>query len=533
MCCWLRVCVVLLVGGSLAMGAVEGERPLWGPLEPGPYRVGFRAVFLKDNSRVSVMPGSRAPGREMQISLWYPADSTRASKPFTYGRYVELLAQSTDFRSLDAERRKLAQKMFMDEPAELGGDRDDLAAKLPELMQLATAACEECPESAGRFPLVVFPEYRAPATNSILSEYLASHGCVVGTVGLKGSTEVDYDTGLSGLDTTATDMGFVVAALSTLPYVDSDRVALIGLGISGSSALAYQMKNPSIDAVVSLDGGITTEFENRIISRTSHYDRASVDVPLLFITAPHSALNRSLIDQYAYSKRYIAHFPKMSEFLFLDYGMLQSRVPRIIGTASADAQVGFVWASHYVLNFLNAHLKGDPDAAQFLARRPEENSVPAGVLEYETKAALSPAPTLPRLKAVIRDNGIAALVSWFNELQKSDPQPVSQDKFGELFMWLSNKRDADWSIRKSLAELRLRSFPASARTQFTAAHAFLQVGDVGRAEEHFKRTLDLLPLDLDPALPHELRVSMEQSCRTQLAKMAGQRKQKPELSLSK
>lgn len=64
--------------GSASLGApsagqsVDGARPLWGTLEPGPYGVGFRVIPVMDHSRVWD-PARDAAGRGEQASNGHAA----------------------------------------------------------------------------------------------------------------------------------------------------------------------------------------------------------------------------------------------------------------------------------------------------------------------------------------------------------------------------------------------------------------------------------------------------------------------------
>ena len=499
--------------------ALGGERaaasPLWGELTPGPHAVGYRTIFTYDLSRPA-LDGAAARGRQMQINVWYPARGRRGQRPMLFGRYVELLFREVDFAPRGRQTPKQLAEKFMENAVELGGDAANIAPRVEELLRVPTAATEDAPPAAGRFPLVVFPAYRTPATQSILCEYLASHGFVVASTGLKGTYESEFDAGLAGLETIVADARFVVGELNASPSVDPKRLTLMGVGIAASGGLALHMRHPGVSALVSLDGGIPTPFEDRLLKRTPYYDLAAVRGPVLAVHAPHPNVDPAFFDQYRYAPRHLVHFPQMSEFHFLNYGMLERFVPGIIGRPPGDTKAGYEWAARYVLHFLKAYLKGDASAREFLRRAPEENGAPRGLAAASTKQASRPAPTLTELKALFRGGGMAGVVALYRELKTDDPRPFSQEKFIDFHGWLSYRRDPEWKARRELALLRVDSYPDSTRAHFTLAQVAVQLKDRELARKHFNEALRLLPADSDPLLDAATRGRIEQVSRQNL-----------------
>jgi len=517
-------CFLLLLFSipSLAQpGPKSPSATLWGNLKPGPHRTGYKTIFTHDLSRAAIMDAaspeqspSGHPGRQMQLNVWYPARAGVKARPMRYADYVQLLAQALNFKEPDKQK---GAAIFVRNASGLGGSANALEARLPDLMQMEAAAIKDAPAASGRFPLVVFPEYRAPATNSILCEYLASHGFVVASAMMKGTFDLDYDTGLTGMETQIQDLQFIIGLLRAWPNVDGERLGLMGVGVAANACLGVQMRNPLIDAVVSLDGGIISPSEDGTLKRTPYFDPAAVRTPILAIYAPHPSLIPDLLNQYKYSDRYVVHFPKMSEFHFLNYGMLETFVPGIIGRAPGDTKTGFEWAGRYVLHFLKAQLEGVPASREFLERSPAANQVPGGVVVASKKPGLKAPPTLAELKAMIRRKGVQSVVSLFRQLRQDDPQPFSHEQFLALTNWLTFVSDDPGNkIRKELALLRVESYPQSSRAHFSLAGQAMQMNDRELAKKHFNEALRLLESDADPALDAATRKRIEQVSRQNL-----------------
>jgi hypothetical protein len=516
-----------MLAAVLLLAPVFGAHPacaseLWGDLQPGPYRVGYRTIYAYDLSRPPIkvagvnsagMKSVGQRGRQMQINVWYPARASRGSSPMLFEEYAELLLQEVDFAPLNDAQRRLSAEKFLENPVELGGDAVKIRPRLQELMKTETAAFRDAGAARGRFPLVIFPAYKSPAVQSIMCEYLASHGFVVAATGLKGTLEAEPEISVAGLETHSADLQFVTGTLRALPFVDGEKLALMGVGFIASGCLALQTRNTDVDALISLDGGIPSAFEDRMLKRTPYWDVSAIRVPLLAIHAPHPNIDPAFFDQYKYSTRHLIHFPRMSEFYFLNYGMMERLVPGIIGQPPGDTKLGYEWASRYCLHFLKAYLKGERESLAFLLNEPARSRAPEGLFSMTFKKALTPPPTMPEVKAMIRQQGFESVVALYHQLRREDPQPFSQEKLADLSNWLAYRRDPEWKARRALALIRVESFPQSARAHFALAGVASQLKEKELARKHYGEALRLLESDPDPMLDYALRKRIEQSAR--------------------
>jgi len=523
------LCVVCAASAFItSRGSSQTDHPrLWGGLEAGRYSVGFRQLLLRDVSRpaLAAEDGARvttARGRQMQIAIWYPARPT-TRRPMVYGDYVDRLSQELDFGAIDAAKRRVAEQKFMELPTGLGGDTAAVRNALPRLRGILTAAHPEAPPATGRFPLVLFQEYRAPASNSILAEYLASHGYVVASPTLKGTYDAAPETSVRGIETHAADLRFVLAAVDSLPYVVPDRVAALGVGIAASGALALQMRTPAVRVLVSLEGGITTALELGLLALTPYYDVAGVRVPILAITAPHPSVDASRLDVFRYATRQLVHFPHMGEFWFLDYGMLDREVPGIIGTPPGDVAAGFQWGARWVRLFLDAYLRSDGAALDAITSGRSLPGAPDGLFTVARREALQPPPTVAELKQILGRGGAQALDALIDQRRRTDSQPIPNDYFGALSSWLGNSgRDRDGGTRHALALRRAALYPRSARARL-ALGLSASSRDSSLARSELTEALRLLADDSDPTLDAAARARIERQARDALSRLGSSR----------
>jgi hypothetical protein len=163
------------------------DPPLWGGLKPGSYAVGYRGAAV----------GAAT------LHVWFPARAQRG-EPLPVGRY-------------------------------LGAAGNALPARL---LEARTAAFLDAPPASGPFPLVLYagdPEVDEP-DNTVLMEYLASHGYVVVAMG-------------SGVD----HLEAARAAVSGFSYVRRDTVGIVARKGGWVSAVEFAAREPAVRAILALD----------------------------------------------------------------------------------------------------------------------------------------------------------------------------------------------------------------------------------------------------------------------------------------
>jgi len=479
----------------------------------GAYAVGFKSVFTYDLARTSVpevafsgaiKPLAQDKGRQIQLSVWYPAKAGAASrKALVYEDYVGLLAQEVEFSALDAARKKAAQQLCLEHFQMLGADSSLTLTRLETLFKLSAMARRDAPFAEGQFPLLLFPG--TPATQSVMAEFLASHGYIVAVLPFKGTYSSAMEISAQGMETAVDDLQFATQLVHEQFPTDHKNVAVMGLGFNATPCVAYQNRHPGIKAMVSLEGGILSDFEHQMLLKSPFFDPAKITVPLLAIYAPHPSIAPAVIDDFKYCPRRFLFFPGMTEFYFLNFGMFEFLIPGIIGKAPGDVKTGFEWASRYCLQFLNATLKNQESGKAFLKNPLSANGVPDRLIESDEKPGLPAPPGLMETQHLLATGGLPAFIQVYETLKKADTQPFSQEFFLNLYNWLSWKRDDDFKIRKGIMEIRTESYPHSARASYTLAHLFSQTGDIESAKKQFTKTLELLKTDTDPDLTDSMR----------------------------
>ncbi|MGH9320379.1 MAG: hypothetical protein ACRD3V_10920, partial [Vicinamibacteria bacterium] len=245
---------------------------LWGDLESGPYRVGFEQVESFDHSRpFRLTEETRA--RPITMSIWYPAESSESSAAVTFGRYVD----GADGR--EAFTRRLVTYGFSLSMAELEA-----------LFFSPTAAREKARRASGRFPLILFgtaltgPFY----LNTVLCEYLASHGYVVVAIpSLPARDDVEAGYDLWAIDAQMRDMEFVIQEMHDYPEMaelGERSLGLVAWSLGGAAQAVLSMKNPDVGAVVSLDAATGYAYGEKLLEKSLFFEPSRATASFLHAT---------------------------------------------------------------------------------------------------------------------------------------------------------------------------------------------------------------------------------------------------------
>ncbi len=493
--------------------------PIMGDLPMGEHPVGFQTLFTHDLTKNAVPyadwdghlyeePTAEA-GRPFQINVWYPAQPD-SGDPLKYGDYVDLMGRQTNFGESEAQK-DFARKVFVRQTRDL---RNILEAKnkvelspeqLNQLLDLDVFARLNAKATEGKYPVVVYPNGSSPAYQSITCEFLASHGYVTVAFAPKGRFSSGMEISTLGLELAVDDLEFVLGKISEAPNVDMDQVSILANAISSSVGAAAVSRNEKIKALISLEGGLPSSFEQRLLNESVFYQPENIRAPILFIYSPHPAIDPEYTFHLKYADRYYAHFPEMSEFAMLNYGMFDEFIPDIIGAHSGNIKKGYETANELVLRFLNQKIKGESGALfddAFTASR-----------EYiDTTFVLPGLPSPPNM-AVLKDTfwkeGFDAIEDIYRQLKlEGNTQPFSKDFYTAYRNWLAWKKDEDYTNRLRLYELAYDSYPESARINYYVAYYSMKRELNEQAQRFYSQALSLVEAD------EELSVGEKSTLRT-------------------
>lgn len=462
----------------------------------GPHPVGFRVVYQYDYSRVykpafdlegKPTKGERA--RPIQTLIWYPAQPDNSARPMLYGRYLELLQTEEDF---DADSAQKEAAMLKTLPAPYK-EKYDIERVLP------THALPQAKPAPGKFPVVVYaPSFSSNAfENADLCEYLASHGYLVLASPNMGQRSRAMTEDIIGIQTQAADIEFLIGYLHNIPQADTSRIAVAGFSWGGISNVFAQLQDDRITALVCLDGTI---HYNDILKDAKSVTASRVTVPLLYLA------NRGFVAMEEWtplpSSGFLGNI-KYSDFHFVRFTGMQhqdfsSMFLRILPDmhftdySAAEVSESYSWMARYVLNFLNAYIKNDGAAREFLRNSPDKNGAPRHQLVTQSRPALHPAPTVADFARELAKQGFDKSIPIWQEAKKKDPDFMLPEQEVNAFGY---RLLSGGKVNEAIAvfKLNVAMYPQGYNTYDSLAEAQAVAGATESAIANYRKSLELNP----------------------------------------
>ncbi len=513
----IRVSIVffILIGlsGCQPEQGFNERLPIMGDLVLGDYAVGYKTIFTYDKTRNGVpsadwdgnLTNNHKPelGRQFQINVWYPAERGSGDQ-INYSHYVYLKGRQTDFGESEAQKTS-AKETFIEQTqglgnitiGVLGSTKEDFTSEdLDQLLELEVYGKLNATPAKGKFPVVIYPNGGSPAFQSITCEYLASHGYVVVAFTPKGRFSSGMEVSTIGLEVVVDDFEFVLGKVSEQPNVDMDKVAILANAISSSVGAAAISRNDKLKALISLEGGLPSAFEQGLLNESVFYLPENITAPILIIYSSHPSIDPEYTFQLKYADRYYAQFPRMSEFVMLNYGMFHAFKPNILGEHKGNTQKGFEEAHQLILRFLDQKIKGVTEEAfdaTFLKSQTEIDST-------FVLAGIPAPPNIALLKDRFMKDGFDEIERIYKELKENgNLQPYSKSFYKDYRSWLAWQKDEDYTYRQRLYALGYDSYPESARMNYYLAYYSMRVGQNEKAIKHYNNALSLVENDPDLA----------------------------------
>lgn len=359
-----------------AASAFAQTPALWNGLSKGPHTVGFKFERQFDHARPYQNDRDEQGrliqnhARPIQMFIWYPAEASRNAKPVRYAEYLYLNDTDSEPWQWHEERKQAVLQNYAQELEAFGGN-------VQPLLATETAAIKDAQAARGKFPLVIFGAGGGTGGHvySMLCEYLASHGYVAiahTALGLQKGERWPFDA--RGIETQMRDLNFILNYAYRLPNVDANKLAFASWSVGGVAQALLQMQNTDVDALLSLDAATGYEYGRDLMKASPWFDWKKMAVPYLHL---HGELpprynvpkNFEFYDSLAVADAYLLTFKKMLHSDFVSsYGLVAHTLVK--SERSAEAIASYKVVCQVALNFLNAYLKGDQRAKDFLRQTP-------------------------------------------------------------------------------------------------------------------------------------------------------------------
>ena len=475
---------------------------------PGPYRVGFRLVRQYDYTRVyrgehDLFTGKRTTSeraRPIQTLVWYPAQASGA--PMHYADYLALIGSEERFdRSPADEAASAAASLAWLVP------RTMKPADVEREKTHAMWAVRDAVATAQRFPVVIYaPSFSASAfENADLCEFLASHGYVVIASPSLGTRGRDMTDDLEGIETQVADIEFLIGYAQGLANADASKIAVAGYSWGGVSNVFAAARDSRIGALVGLDGGI--RFVGKLVAEAKYMHPKRIAVPFLYLQSPmptkaeiaEHKLDDS--DDFLLRLRYadvfdvtfpqVVHYHFASEHLrFLD---TSDKIVFPGDHSLAEISHAYNAMARYIVDFLDAKLKGDASAGESLAEPPR--GMPPRSVEFVLRPADGVPPTRDALAAAVGRRGFGEAAVVYEEFRKKDAA-FALTPF-EFMTWIGNLQELKHlSDAVEIGKLFVKVHPEMPGAYVWLADSQLMNGDRPSAVENYRKAMRIDPANV-------------------------------------
>ncbi len=469
-------------------------------LNNGKYSVGFQHYTIIDSTRTYQIKNefnNQFIYRPIPISIWYPTKiNDENSKRLTVLNYLEILKGEEEWKNLPDE--------FLLDWFPYLWNTPQNRAHLPE----KTNAYSNTTILEGKYPVIIYaPSYQASSIeNFALFEYLVSHGFIVISSPSRGTNTRWLDGGTTkDMETQSRDIELLLKEILSYEHINSNKIALMGFSFGGISNAITVMKNPNIKALVSLDG--TERYNYPVLEKSPYFNLQKIDIPYIHFAQkkiPDEVLisekipeelnyNFQLYDSLKYSNAYSYKFKDLTHSYFSSFGVLFANRDKRQDKSDAAIMQSYRLVSEHTLKFLEAFLKDDEKAKEFIENNPKENGFSENLISKKMKKSLEKEFDYKDFNDLALHQNYQNVIPLYQKIKKKHPKlHLQEGMLNTLGLRLSfNHRRIEQGINVFL--LALHIYPKSANLYDSLAEAYLYNKDFKNAIFNFKKSLELNP----------------------------------------
>jgi len=469
-------------------------------LKNGEYNVGFKHYGTIDSTRLYQIENdfnNQLIYRPIPISIWYPTIKKNSnSNHLTVLEYLEVLKE-------EEESKNLPNELLLAWFPELGDTPQNRVHLSETVNALWNAHFLE-----GKFPVVVYaPSYQASSIeNFALFEYLASNGYVVISSPSRGTETRWLEGGTAkDMETQSRDIEFLLKEIHKYEFIDFDRIALMGYSFGGLSNVLTVMKNKKISALVSLDG--TERYNYPLLNKSPYFNLDRFNIPYIHFAQkdiPEEVLSSDnipaelnykfqLYDSIHFGNVYSYKFHDLTHSHFGTIGVLFSYRDKRQDKSDDKIMASYKLLSQHTLQFLNATLKNEESAKEFIENSPDKNGISKTLVSKKMKKSLTKKFDHNDFKELALNQGHRDLIPLYEKTVAKHPSlKLEEGMLNKLGIQLSfNAGKMEQGIKVFL--LAVHIYPKSANLYDSLALAYLYNQDDKNAIANFKKSLELNP----------------------------------------
>ncbi|MDO5969625.1 prolyl oligopeptidase family serine peptidase [Flavivirga aquimarina] len=469
-------------------------------LKAGKYEVGFKHYTVNDSTRTYQIHNefnNRLIKRPIPISIWYPAkieDSN--SEQLTVLNYLEVLKEEEEWKNLP-------NYFLLDWFPYLWNTSENKAHLSEKGNAFSNPTLLD-----GKFPVVVYaPSYQASSIeNFALFEYLASNGFVVISSPSRGTDTRWLEGGTTkDMETQSRDVEFLLKEIHSYENIDFEKVALMGFSFGGLSNAITVMKNKTINVIVSLDG--TERYNYPVLEKSPYFNLDKLSIPYIHFAQkeiPKEVLTTDkipeelnykfqLYDSLKYSNIYRYRFHDLSHSYFSSFGVLFANRDKRQDKSDDKIMASYNLLCQHTLQFLNATLKNEKKAIDFIENKPIANGFSDILIFKQTKKAIEKDFTYKDFNDLAFKQDYQDLIPLYKKTISNHPNlELQEGMLNTLGLRLSF--DPEMKVQGvNVFLLALHLYPKSANLYDSLAEAYFYNKDYQNAVFNYKKSLELNP----------------------------------------
>lgn len=286
----------------------------------------------------------------------------------------------------------------------------------------------------------------------------------------------------------AADLAHAARVAAQFPFVDGQRIAVIG-GAAGGHGVLYAMRSRAVAAIVAIDSSWFGSLED-----SPHFDIRAFDPPVLDLPSEEVRRSEQGRERLRYSARTVIRIRPSTHLDTYQFRRLAAAArevdPAAAREAVAEEHAQYDIAAELAREFLDCHLRGESGACDTLARREKDDR-----LVVAHASALPPVPTEGDLLAMVRSGEVEAAARLVAEAREREPGIAL---FREQPMTTTARflaRDRGFAPAAEAFRLIVDTYPDSAPAHESLGDALARIDRPEEAAQSWRRALELTGLE--------------------------------------
>ncbi|MCJ7714379.1 hypothetical protein MUO66_07985, partial [Candidatus Bathyarchaeota archaeon] len=371
-------------------------------LEYGPYKVGFESYKTCDDSRPYLF-GEDTISRPLLIHFWYPSQKEMKAPTLNFKKYIDLIAMRENYGISKSEIDKNSfnyVNAYSDFAKRSFGL--DTSVHTQQILDAPVIARSGIPlqKIGPEFPLLIYAPSNSKSSvqNHMICEYLASHGFMILSVASAGPNSIQRENIGESTMAQVIDMEYILKYCEDSLHIKYTNLGVFGYSSGGLATTIFQMRNESVDAVFTMDGG--QEYgAYSVLYKMADFNLEKTHVPYCSVVNNYENFSiYPLYNSVLTSEKYLLQMPYLDHNGFISHWHFFESCSH--GSIKSPIGISYDYMSECALGFFSKYLKPAPSLY--------ENSFFSGLDKEYIRAVSQDFPYITTLCNILLDNNLEA-----------------------------------------------------------------------------------------------------------------------------